>query len=73
MLVKIETYRDGKFWCARGVGEDVFTQGKTLDELYANIQEAVALHFEDRLKSAPVEILILTEAEIKRVPKAAAG
>ena len=74
MLVKIETYRDGKSWCARGVGEDIFTQGRTLDELYRNIQEAVALHFEDRLKGdAAVEVLILTETEVKRAPKAAAS
>ena len=45
MLVKMETYFDGEFWCARGTGEDIFTQGKTLDELYHNIKEAVPLHF----------------------------
>ena len=48
MLVKVEVYNDGEFWCARGIGEDVFTQAKTVDELYANIREAVNLHFEDR-------------------------
>ena len=46
MLVKIEAYHDGKFWCAWGIGEDAFTQGETLDELIENIKEAVALHFE---------------------------
>jgi predicted RNase H-like HicB family nuclease len=45
MLVKIETYFDGEFWCARGIGEDIFTQGKTLDELHQNIKEAVAVHY----------------------------
>lgn len=45
MLVKIETYFDGEFWCARGIGEDIFTQGKTLDELQENIKEAVFAHF----------------------------
>jgi hypothetical protein len=30
MLVKFECYSDGKFWCARGIGVDIFTQGKTL-------------------------------------------
>ena len=47
MLVKIEVYNDGESWCARGIGEDIFTQGQTVDELYANIKEAVALHFEN--------------------------
>lgn len=45
VLVKIESYFDGDFWCARGIGEDIFTQGKTLDELYQNIKEAVSAHF----------------------------
>jgi predicted RNase H-like HicB family nuclease len=47
MLVNNEAYNDGEFWCARGIGEDIFTQGRTLDELYANIEEAVSVHFED--------------------------
>ncbi|PIX27673.1 MAG: hypothetical protein COZ67_01085, partial [Chloroflexi bacterium CG_4_8_14_3_um_filter_45_15] len=34
MLVKIETYFDGELWCARGLGDDIFTQGDTLDDLY---------------------------------------
>ncbi len=45
MLVKIETYFDGKVWCARGMGEDIFTQASTLDELYQNIKEAVSVHY----------------------------
>lgn len=45
MLVKIEAYHDGEYWCARGIGEDIFVQGKTFDELIENIKEAVALHF----------------------------
>ena len=44
MLVKIDTYFDGEFWCARGISEDIFTQGATYDELLKNIKEAVALH-----------------------------
>jgi predicted RNase H-like HicB family nuclease len=47
MLVKIEIYNDGEFWCARGVDRDIFTQGLTVDDLYSNIAEAVALHLED--------------------------
>ncbi|MEW6002467.1 MAG: type II toxin-antitoxin system HicB family antitoxin [Nitrospirota bacterium] len=50
MLVKIDTYFDGEYWCARGVNEDIFTQGKTYDELLKNIKEAVTLHFEDELR-----------------------
>jgi len=47
MRVTFEIQNDGEFWCARGIGEDIFTQGETVDELYANIKEAVALHFEN--------------------------
>jgi predicted RNase H-like HicB family nuclease len=38
--------------CARGVNEDIFTQGKTYDELLKNIKGAVSLHLEDELKKA---------------------
>ena len=44
MLVKMEAYFDGEFWCARGIGDDIFTQGKSLDDLHENIKEAVAVH-----------------------------
>ena len=47
MLVRFEVYNDGEMWCARGIGEDIFTQGATVDELYANIQEPLATHFEN--------------------------
>ena len=71
MLVKAETYFDGEYWCARGIGADFFTQGKTLDELMENIKEAVALHYEDEVKKGkPISILVLSETEIKNVPEA---
>ena len=38
MLVKFEVYNDGEYWC---IGVDIFTHGKTLDELMDNIKEAV--------------------------------
>ena len=62
MLVKVETYFDGEFWCARGLGEDIFTQGSTLDELFENIKEAVSAHFGD--VSEPVTILTLSEVKL---------
>ena len=64
MLVKFEVYNDGEFWCARGIGVDIFTQGKTLDELMENIKEAVELHFEDHLRDGN-EIRILTISELE--------
>ncbi len=62
MLVKIEAYHDGEFWCARGVGEDIFTQGETLDELIENIKEAVELHFEG-MDPLP-DVLLLSEVKL---------
>jgi predicted RNase H-like HicB family nuclease len=62
MLVKIEVYFDGEFWCARGIGEDIFTQGSTLDELLENIKEAVSVHFGDTSK--PITILTLSEVKL---------
>jgi predicted RNase H-like HicB family nuclease len=49
MLIKIETYFDGEYWCARGIGADIFTQGESLDDLMRNIKEAVSLHYEEQL------------------------
>jgi predicted RNase H-like HicB family nuclease len=62
MMVKMEVYHDGEFWCARGIGEDIFTQGRTLDELVENIKEAVLLHFEDE-PTLP-DILLISEIRL---------
>ena len=62
MLVKMETYFDGEFWCARGIGEDIFTQGKTLDELYENIKEAASVHYGEI--DEPLTILTLSEVKL---------
>jgi predicted RNase H-like HicB family nuclease len=62
MLVKIEAYFDGEFWCARGIGEDIFTQGSTLDELFQSIKEAVSVHFGD--VTEPITILTLSEMKL---------
>jgi hypothetical protein len=64
MVLKFEAYHDGEMWCARGIGADIFTQGRTLDELMANIREAASLHFEDAPETPSV--LVISELEIKR-------
>lgn len=70
MLVKVEAYNDGDFWCVRGIGEDIFTQGKTVDELYKNIREAVTLHFEDRVPASDIGILVVFELKPVHAPAA---
>ncbi len=46
-IVKAEIYYDGEYYCAKCLDFDIFTQGKTLDEVVSNLKEAVQLHFED--------------------------
>ena len=66
MVVKVEAYHDGAFWCARGVREDFFTQGGTLDELVQNVREAASLHFENVLRRGEnLNILLISETEVK--------
>ncbi len=70
-MVKIEAYHDGEFWCARGIGEDIFTQGETLDELIANIKESVSLHF-DGIELLP-DILLISEVKLSDAAAPATG
>jgi predicted RNase H-like HicB family nuclease len=46
-MIKADIYFDGEFYCGRCIDFDVFTQGKTLDELATNLKEAIQRHFED--------------------------
>ncbi|MGQ4915227.1 MAG: type II toxin-antitoxin system HicB family antitoxin [Candidatus Asgardarchaeia archaeon] len=72
MLIKFDTFFDGEYWCARGLGYDIFTQGKTLDGLYKNIKEAVKVHFSDLFERGDeIKILILSEIEVRSVAKTA--
>ena len=65
MLVKFEVYKDERSWCAKGIGVDIFTQGENLDDLMVNINEAVALHFEDELRRGEeIRILSISEMEV---------
>ena len=50
-FIKTDIYHDGGFFCGRCLDFDVFTQGETLDELVANLKEAIQLHFEDNPES----------------------
>jgi predicted RNase H-like HicB family nuclease len=66
VLVKFEVYNDGEYWCARGIGVDIFTQGSTLDELMDNLREAVEVHFYDILVTGEeVRILSISEIEVR--------
>ncbi len=72
MLAKFEIYNDGEYWCARGIRESIFTQGKSLDELMENLKEAVGLYFEDVLeRGEEVRIISISELEVTPVAKIA--
>ena len=70
MLVQIRVFKDEDgVWCASGVGHGIHTQGGTLDELYANIEEAAQLHFEVELAAGrTVDVLIVAEKELIGAP-----
>lgn len=65
LLVKFEIYSDSGFWCGRGIGVDIFTEGRTLDELMDHIREAVELPFEEELaRGESIRILTISECEV---------
>jgi predicted RNase H-like HicB family nuclease len=71
MLVTFETCSDGNYWSGRGIGGDIFTQGKILDSLMVNIREAVELHFEGEPgKGECIRIFSLSETEAGTVARA---
>jgi len=41
-----------------------------VDELYANIKEAVALHFENGSRPTDIDILIVSEMKLNHAPAA---
>ena len=45
-IIQFQIYKGDKYYVAEGVTLPVVTQGKTLDELASNLQEAVSLHLE---------------------------
>ncbi|MCI2429045.1 2-oxoisovalerate dehydrogenase [Candidatus Acetothermia bacterium] len=47
-------------WWARAVGESIYTQGDTLDDLWESIQDAVAVHFD----SHPVRVQLVIESHV---------
>jgi len=48
-------------YCARGLGESIFTEADTLEELRRNIREAVDCHFEDGQRPAVIRLHFVRE------------
>lgn len=45
-IIQVHIYKGDKYYIAECIDLPVVTQGKTLDELVANLKEALALHLE---------------------------
>jgi predicted RNase H-like HicB family nuclease len=45
-IIQVHVYKGEQYFVAECIDLPVVTQGKTLDELAININEAIALHFE---------------------------
>lgn len=45
-IIQVYVSKGDKYYVAEGIDLPVVTQGKTLDELAKNIQEAIELHLE---------------------------
>jgi hypothetical protein len=46
LIFEVRDADEGEY-CARALGDAIFTEGDTWEELRANVLEATALHFED--------------------------
>jgi predicted RNase H-like HicB family nuclease len=48
-------------YTARALGESIFTEAQTLDELRANVREAVECHFEDQQRPRVIRLHFVRE------------
>ncbi len=48
-------------YCARALGESIFTEGDSLDELRRHIRDAVDCHFDDGKKPALIRLHFVRE------------
>lgn len=46
LIFEVRDAEEGGYW-ARALGQSVYTQGESWDELRRNVLEAVRLHFDD--------------------------
>ncbi len=56
IFFSVKKLRDGGYE-ARAVGHSIFTQAETMQELRANVSDAVACHFGDRKKFPPIRLV----------------
>ena len=51
----------GGGYCAAAVGESLFTQGDTWEELRANVQDATRVHFPDTTSPEQIKLVLRRE------------
>lgn len=57
--------KDGEWHVARCLEVEVTSQGKTMEEALANLQEALELYFENELNIEPFSTPIIAPVEIE--------
>jgi len=60
LIFDVAQEADGGF-VAEAVGEDIFTQGDTWEELCRNVREAVSAHFFDRQPPGAVRLHLVRD------------
>ena len=63
IMFHVEKDPDGGY-TARAVGQSIFTEAETLQELKANVREAVLCHFEDEHERPKMICLHIVEDEV---------
>jgi predicted RNase H-like HicB family nuclease len=51
-------------YTARAMGESIFTEGETIEEIKKNIKEAVECHFDDEKKPKLIRLHMIKEEVI---------
>jgi predicted RNase H-like HicB family nuclease len=54
LIFEVKDAEEGGFW-ARALGQSIFTQAETWDELRQNVLEAVKVHFEPPKRPDKIE------------------
>lgn len=63
IIFLIEEALEGGY-TAKAIGQSIFTEGDTIDELKANIKEAVDCHFEEDRKPKLIRLHMVKEEVI---------
>jgi predicted RNase H-like HicB family nuclease len=64
IIFVVEEAAEGGY-AAKALGESIFTEGETIDELKNNVKEAVLTHFDDSKKPAFIRLHFVKEELIK--------